>query len=177
MSMTPAQAAAHLDPEQHDVLRHESPRMRRDLPPAKMQLNLTSMIDVIFQLLIYFVITANFTMDEGVLTARLPEEGQASKASPLDEPQTPLFITIASAGVADYQIRLEGIPEAPNSFEGLSRLLKELAAGGVFDPEKKPIVIRPDFQVRWQHVVNAFNAAVAARYKNVRFAQATGAGG
>ena len=34
-----------------------------------------------------------------------------------------------------------------------------------------PIVIRPDHEVRWQHVVNAFNTAVRARYKNIAFAQ------
>ena len=34
-----------------------------------------------------------------------------------------------------------------------------------------PVVIKPDGAVRWQHVVNAFNSAVTARYRNVSFAQ------
>ena len=174
MSTNPAQPVDSTQPAaEEQVVGHESPRMKRDLPQAKMQLNLTSMIDVIFQLLIYFVITANFTMDEGVLTARLPEEGNAPKEEKLEPPDPPLFISVASAGIADYRIQLQGFPETPNSFAGLNDLLKSLAVSGTFDPEKKPIVIKPEAQVRWQHVVNAFNAAVGAKYKKVSFATAT----
>lgn len=174
MSTNPAQPVETPEASsQEQVVGHQSPRMKRNLPQAKMQLNLTSMIDVIFQLLIYFVITANFTMDEGVLTARLPQEGNAPQEQTLTPPNPPLFITIASAGVADYRLQLEGFPETPNNFVGLYELLRSLAVAGTFDPEKKPIVIKPDAQVRWQHVVNAFNAAIGARYKNVSFATAT----
>jgi biopolymer transport protein ExbD len=174
MSMIPAQVAANLTPDAEEtVVGHKSARMKRDLPPAKMQLNLTSMIDVIFQLLIYFVITANFTMDEGVLTARLPEEGNAPQEVTLEPPSPPLFITVQSSGLDHYRIGLEGFPETPNDFAGLQRMLRDLRITGTFDAEKKPIVIKPDAQVRWQHVVNAFNAAVGAEYKRVSFATAT----
>ena len=44
-------------------------RSRESLEPPKITLNLTAMIDVIFLLLIYFVVTANFTPGEGILTA------------------------------------------------------------------------------------------------------------
>lgn len=153
-----------------EVVGHESPRMKRDLPPSKMQPNFTSMIDVIFQLLIYFVVTANFTMEEGVLTARLPQDGNAPVEKTLEPPDPPLFIAIDSAGLDHYQIKLEGFPETPNDFAGLGRLMKDLAVSRVFDPEKKPIIIKPKGQVRWQHVVNAFNAAISAEYKKVSFA-------
>ncbi len=173
MSTNPVPATSLSSQTDESVVGHASPRMKRELPQTRMQLNLTSMIDVIFQLLIYFVITANFTMDEGVLTARLPEEGNAPVESTLEPPDPPLFISVASAGLEHYQIRLEGFPEAPNDFVGLGRMLKDLAVTRTFDPEKKPIVIKPDAQVRWQHVVNTFNAAVGAEYKKVSFATAT----
>ena len=41
---------------------------------------------------------------------------------------------------------------------------------GAFKPDN-PVVIRAEAEVRWQHVANAFNAAVRARYSNINFAQ------
>ena len=157
-----------------DIPHHVSARKQRGLPEARYQLNLTSMIDVIFQLLIYFVVTASFTIDEGVLTAKLPEEGISQKQTTPEPPERPVGIVIESHGLADFRLRVEGYPELPaNSFSALSMLMKQNATNNTWDPEKKPVVIKPDGQVRWQHVVNAFNAATAARYKNVSFAQAS----
>ncbi|MFI4859810.1 MAG: ExbD/TolR family protein, partial [Phycisphaerales bacterium JB063] len=53
--------------EEVQVVHHTSQRKKRRVNDGEMELQLTSMIDVIFQLLIYFVITANFTIDEGTL--------------------------------------------------------------------------------------------------------------
>jgi len=44
---------------------------------------------------------------------------------------------------------------------------------GVFKPGNR-VVIKPGAGVRWQHVANAFNAAVRARYTNINFAQVSG---
>ncbi len=141
-----------------------------------MQPNLSAMIDVIFLLLIYFVITANFTPDEGVLTAKLPQ-GTGQPTRDLTPPQRPLNIVLSPAGLYDCRISIEGYPQGPSGFGELTALLVELQ----YDPEHglrsgafktdSPVVIRPDAQVRWQHVANAFNAAVRARYTNIHFAQ------
>jgi biopolymer transport protein ExbD len=64
----------------------------------------------------------------------------------------------------------------PASFKDLSQQLvnlqynPELGRQGAYKPNN-PIIIRPDSTARWQHVMNAFNAAVKARYENVSFAQ------
>ncbi len=54
---------------------------------------MTAMIDVIFLLLIFFVLTAQFSREEQFLPIRLP--GQASAAQRLDVPTEPLPIYIA----------------------------------------------------------------------------------
>lgn len=156
-------------------LLHEGRKTKKDLPPTRMQLNLTSMIDVIFQLLIYFVITASFAVGEGVIAANLPGQGQGTSAAEL--PKTPLNIVVASRGLYSYQLRIDGISSTPSDFKALSDLLISLqndpqrGRSGAYPPDN-PIMIKPDGAVRWQHVVNAFNAAVAARYSNISFAQA-----
>lgn len=169
----PQAQASYADEE---TVHHQSNRQKRELAPARMQLNLTSMIDVIFQLLIYFVITASFAVGEGVIAANLPGQGQGSTTA--EPPKTPLNIIVASRGEYNYQLRIDGIPQAPTNFKSLNEMLKSIqhdpqrGRQGAYPPDN-PIMIKPDGNVRWQHVVDAFNAAVAARYSNISFAQAS----
>ncbi len=141
-----------------------------------MQLNLTAMIDVVFLLLIYFVLTANFSVGEGVILAKLPQGGGTPKES-IKPPDRPLNINLTSASLAGVRISIEGAPSV-NTFSDLIRVLIGLQddpergrTTGAYRPDN-PVIIRPDGRVRWQHVVNAFNAAIAARYSNVSFATA-----
>lgn len=149
---------------------------RRSVDPAGMQLNLTSMIDVIFLLLIYFVITATFTPDEGVITTKLPaQEGMSSTKLP-EPPKRPLNIVVSTAGKYGYRLHIEGAPQTPADFVQLNRILTELQYApkrgrtGPF-PDDTPVLIKPDGTARWQHVINAFNAAISAQYSNVSFAR------
>jgi len=68
------------------TVHHISRRKKQGVAPARMQLNLTSMIDVIFQLLIYFVVTANFMLDEGVLVAKMPQGTGKSDEQQIEPP-------------------------------------------------------------------------------------------
>lgn len=164
-----------------EIVHHESRRHKRGLPPAKMQVNLTSMIDVIFQLLIYFVVTATFSVGEGVITAKLPQG--PGKASEEPKPPTrPLDILVTSAAGASYRISIRGAASQPTTFSELRGLLVQLQydperglTAGAYEPDN-PVIIKPDGEVRWQHVVNAFNAALGARYTNISFAQAQSEG-
>ncbi|MFA9477340.1 ExbD/TolR family protein [Phycisphaerales bacterium AB-hyl4] len=156
------------------TVHHKSARQRRGLAPPRMQLNLAAMIDVVFQLLIYFVVTANFVVDEGVLTATLPT-GTGEAADSLEPPSETLDLRLGSTGDVGVIIQLGGIGRV-DTFTELANELDSLQ----FDPARgrhaffapdDPVVIRPEGDVRWQHVVNAFNAAIKARYTNVNFAQ------
>ncbi len=148
------------------VVHHVPPRKKRAKEPLRMQLNLTSMIDVIFLLLIYFVITASFTADEGVLTTKLPQgTGSASQAD-LKPPAIPLDIVLRSIEPSSVHITVNNRLTA-DSFSQLYDLLVSLQKDY---PPDNPLLIKPDGQVRWQHVVDAFNAAVRAKFSNVAFA-------
>jgi len=166
----------------YDVVHHQAYRKKRPLRPSKMEVNLTSMIDIVFQLLIYFVVTTSFAVGEGVLTAKLPTgTGNAKQVS--KPPMRPLNIIIRSAGAAGtgYSVEVEGLASRLRSFTDLSEVLTQLqydpvrGLNGAYKPSN-PLIIRPSSIVRWQHVVNAFNAAVKAQYTNVSFAQANSQG-
>jgi len=132
------------------------------------------MIDVVFLLLIYFIVTASFAVDEGIITANLPR-GQAMVTP--EQKFKDLNIRLASSGGIDCQISLEGLGRRPKNFRQLVQVLEEIQNDpsrnrfGNYPPDN-PVVIKPDGPVRWQHVVDAFNAAVKARYSKVSFAQA-----
>ncbi len=168
-------AASGMEVGGEPTVHHVSARKRRGVPAPKMSINLGPMIDVIFNLLIYFVVTANFAVEEGVLTLKLPQ-GSGEPAVTISPPPSPLTIAITSAGATGAHLTLQN-RSVGGSFEQLfqelaSLQLNERNPGGAYRPDD-PIIIKPQGQVRWQHVVNAFNAAIRAEYGNVSFAQAT----
>src|SRR5688572_3339794 len=56
----------------HDALGRGHGRKASVKPKPGITLNVTSMVDILFNLLVYFIVTANFAMDEGALKAALP---------------------------------------------------------------------------------------------------------
>jgi len=146
-------------------------RRKRPVERGVRQLNLTSMLDVTFQLLIFFILTANFAIDEGVLAADLPQ-GKAAEETP-DLPQEPVRITVRAIGLDGAGIIIQNGPPIPEGdFETLYQVLEgmRIDAGGSLEPDN-PIIIMPTRSVEWRHVVSAFNAVVRAKYTNVSFAQ------
>jgi len=169
-------------PEQ--TVHHEPAAKKRRRPGGVKELNLTSMLDVTFQLLIFFILTANFAMDEGVLAANLPQGTSAAEEQ--EEPEEPLRIVLTPSGPQGEQVNivLDGRERLGNDFQRLYETLN----GWRYDPrdnpqgvyeQDHPIIIEPGTRgaagvtnyVRWEHVVSAFNACVRARYSSVSFAQ------
>jgi len=134
-------------------------------------LALTSMIDVVFLLLIYFVVTASFVEDEGVLIAKLPGSDPPPSLVPIEE----LYIDLAShdAVLATIEIDAQRFHDFPALTRHLRAIQQNPSKGrhGFVEPET-PLIIRPRGDVRWQHVANAFNSGVAADYPIISFAAA-----
>lgn len=153
-------------PAGHSAPRHGKRRGKQRDADGPPQLNLTSMIDVIFMLLIYFVITADFQVDEGTILATLPGNSDTDRV--IDTPPTPVMIELASAddGVS-YALRVDG--RALDGVSALHGYLDGAVKGGRLAKDDL-IEIRPQGVVRWQHVVNVFNACVRAEMTEVGFA-------
>ena len=174
----PPQTAAQVQGAANpDIVHHKSARRKRkEVGPTRMDLNLTSMIDVVFQLLLYFIITASFTEGEGVITANFPT-GSGGAPDPLKLEQ-PIKIIVSSKGQTGYRIGVDKSPTDPSTFGDLHKMLEGMQeANGGFFKDDNPVIIQPSADVRWQHVVNAFNAAIRARFKNIAFAQHGGGDG
>lgn len=168
------QAGSLQNVEQTETVHHE----KRGKRPKKMaELNLTSMLDVCFQLLIFFVLTASFAVGEGILPADLPS-GQSAQKSEDEPPDQPIKILLKSLGGESVSIQLEGIPSPPGDFKELYQMMRSMQLtasnpSGIYKPDD-PVIIKPDKTVPWAKVVAAFNTAVKAKYSNVNFAQPGG---
>jgi biopolymer transport protein ExbD len=131
------------------------------------------MIDVTFLLLVYFLAATEFKLGEEVYRLDLPRRGAAD---PFALPREPLRIVVAStAGDTGYLLRLSGAAETPRTFQELFEFLRQArrtdGLDGLFEPDH-PILIEPASTARWEHAMEAFNAAARARYTNVTFAPA-----
>lgn len=158
---------------------HVAHRRVRDRHPrfsARIGLQVTPMIDVVFLLLVYFIVTTPFQFGEEVYRMDLPQRGPG-EVDPFDLADEPLRIAVDSA--ADdpdgYTLRIEGPFDQPQSFDDLrvfldDRRIRPSTFDGLFAADH-PIIIEPARTARWEHAVEAFNAAARARYTNITFEQ------
>ena len=134
----------------------------------RITLNLVPMIDVTFLLLIFFLVTTTFKRAEGIFAAQLPEDAGAPTAA---LPISPIIVRISQPTPSsdEYQIRIDNFTEPVESFGKLARFLGDVRGNPGFD-RQTPVVIFPSTDVRWDHVVNCWNAAVRAQCENITFA-------
>jgi len=118
--------------------------IRDEDPEEELHLNLTPMIDVIFQLLIFFMVATTFQDPEREIDVELPE---ASTGEPLEAELDEIVINIKRDG----SLVLSG--------ESVSRdeLVRRLGRAAERDPET-PVTIRGDRLVHHEQVVGVMDA-------------------
>lgn len=129
-----------------------------------LQINLTPLIDVVFLLLIFFMVSTTFNR-ESRLMIRLPEATVEQRV----EEDTPLVEVQISEG-EEYAIRAPDADEAQpliNSDEETIFRAMEQAVAGATDPV---VVIRADRRAPHEAVVRAMDAARRLDLRRVTFA-------
>ncbi len=116
---------------------------------------LMPLLDVIFLLLIFFLVATRFAEEERELDVLLPD---ASEAQPLTSKPSELFINIDQQG--RYYVTGKIL-----AAEELERTLK---AASVNNPGRASVIIRADKRVAWSYVVAAMNACNKARIRDYR---------
>lgn len=147
--------------------------LRGDHERARLSLSITPMIDVVFQLLIYFLLTAGIVSKERIIRAEIPPASSAATESdPFALDVEPLVIRIAPT-LDGASISLPSELASVQNARELERVLRdarfdETRSRGLF-PADHPIRIAAAPTARWEDVVEVFNAVIAAGYRSVAF--------
>lgn len=107
-------------------------------------LSVTPLIDVVFLLLIFFLVATRFSKQENELDLDLPT---ASEALPITVRPTELFINIDKEGQYYIQGKFRQVEE-------LEHILRQAA---INNPQTQTVVIRADQTTDWQAVATAFD--------------------
>lgn len=133
---------------------------RREAKEEKMETNMSAMIDVVFQLLIFFMLTLKIVEPEGDFNINMPASGAPSQQQDMQLP--------------DIKVRLEANPDGtlkqivfgrnalgngPDAFKRLNLEIARLVSGGN-DPMAKDmeVEINADYGLHFSNVVNAVGA-------------------
>lgn len=134
------------------------------------ELNLTPMIDVVFQLLIYFLLGTSFVVGEQAYHMDLPPRQGMNTVDPLELDDDPMVVEVRHRPGNTPAIFVSGPWSSPRDVRQLRTFLEErhLDRGGLF-PSDHPIRIAPQAGATWGDAVEAFNAAVGAGFQQVGF--------
>ncbi len=157
--------------EGDDTVHHITPSKKKKKKGApNMQPPMTPMIDVTFQLLLFFILTCEFRESEGMIPGTLPSKGSIAQQVSDTPPPDPITIkVIPSANRLSASYELTGVGVAITSVKELGELL--VVRQEQIGSREVPIVIFPNQDVPWGFVVEAFNQAKKARFTKIGFAQ------
>ena len=127
------------------IVRQRKPQMRMEMSP---------LIDCIFQLLIFFMLSSTFLTPSIPLTLPTAEAGGAPQ-------NQQIIITLDAEG----QVYLN---KQPSSFEELGAELRAL----LLESESRVVTIRADQQMTYQHFIRALDIARSSGVEHVNIAHA-----
>lgn len=107
-------------------------------------LSITPLIDVVFLLLIFFLVATRFAEEEREIDIELPT---AAESLPLTAEPREMFININREGKFFIQGKFRNV-------EDVEQILRRAAAN---NPLTQTVVIRADKQTDWQHVLSAID--------------------
>jgi len=129
-----------------------SPRRREDP-----EINLTSLIDVVLLLVIFFMVSTTF-VEEGRLRVDLPRASN----EPVRAVQDPIVITVTAQG--SYRVNDRALVN--NARETLAAAMKKVSEGR----RGMPVTIRADARASHQSVVTAMDVAARLGFTQVNIA-------
>jgi len=128
---------------------------------------MTPMIDIVFLLLIFFLLSPRTHTDVGYLTTNLPRQGPGC-GFPYREPKAlEIELRVPAVNSESVAIVLSHGEALGHDFRGLLGRLADLRQRGL--PADYPVRIRPWAACRYKWVVRAFDVAVAAGFANIQF--------
>lgn len=141
--------------------------------PKVVEMQMTPMIDMVFLLLVFFMVTSKPIKPEADISIGLP--GQVSQEEVLDIPDEQRIIILESGQVVLNE-QVLGAPE-DHIMPQLVTVLKRFKLASERNRSEALITLAPEDAVKHQRIVDVLNACAVARIKGVTFAAGDKEGG
>jgi len=139
-------------------------KLRHQHEKEKIELQMTPMIDIVFQLLIFFIMTFKIVSLEGDFNIRMPASAPSDGAP--DEDQLPPMKLRMQAGADGALATMQLNNQAFDGFKQLHQYIFELVgddAGPGGAMEGAEVELDCDYQLRYEHVIEAITAVSGYR--------------
>ena len=138
--------------------------LTKTLPEEKVALQIAPLIDVVFLLLIYFMVTASLIKKEADIAFLLP--AQVQQDTPISSP-IEVVIDIASSG----DVIVEGMvfPSADRDLTRLATRLAQLNLSAKNSGSPLIVTVFPKDEVQHHRIIEVMNACAVAEVKNISF--------
>ncbi|MCA9046309.1 MAG: biopolymer transporter ExbD [Planctomycetaceae bacterium] len=127
---------------------------------------MTAMIDIVFLLLVFFVIGAAGLPKEETITTVLPTQGSIATPAPQERPpqQIDVWLKLLVGPKGRTVVDMNG-----TSYDDLKFLKEQLKLLADFDPSN-PVVLDVEADVPYGDVVDIYDTCIAAGFDNIEFA-------
>jgi biopolymer transport protein ExbD len=134
-------------------------RIRHRTHDDKINQSMTPMIDIVFQLNIFFLFTFKIVLPEGDFNVEMPSAAASRAAQPSELPPLRLVMKAAPTGqLADLQLAGRSFGNGRDAFAQLQNYIRTqvVAAGG--GSEDQEVEIDADYNLNYDYVVRAITA-------------------
>lgn len=138
-------------------------KIREKKHDDKIQLQMTPMIDIVFQLLVFFIMTFKIVLPEGDFNIRMPPPATQTNALPPETPTLTLRMTAGEEGVLSG-LRLGDLSfsDGPNgsAFDQLRGHIRGLVEdeGGPGTASEREVELECDYDLDYEYVIRAITA-------------------
>lgn len=130
-------------------------KLRPDTEPDQTSLNMHSLIDIVFLLLVFFVMTLNIVDVEGDFAVRMPIQGE----SPTIDLELPLQLRLYADENGDLKSMTLNQLELGNDFNALQKQIVWLIGQTPEPGQKTPEVeLDADYHLKYSNVIQAITA-------------------
>ncbi len=131
----------------------------------KNELPMTAMIDIVFLLLVFFIMTFKISAQEGDFNVKMPLQGDGA---PVDNTQLPLKLRLRSDGTGRLQEILLNDRSFGTDWNQVRGYMVSLVgdASGPADDEGPEVEIDLDYDLYYLHVIEAITAVTGYRSGN-----------
>jgi biopolymer transport protein ExbD len=127
----------------------------------KIELQMTPMIDVVFQLQIFFLFSFKIVLPEGDFNIRMPSAAAARAQDISESIPTPLVMKADADGkLADMRLGGRSFGNSPDAFLRLHQQIRGMVndAGGPGTADDLEIELDCDYDLNYEHVMKAITA-------------------